>query len=103
MYLTLRIDKPDDYIIATSKAYSIREFVTIAYKKIGINLSWEGVGLDEKGIANGKTYVVVKPELLRPNDAKVLVGDPKKFNEKTGYYLTDNLESLIDEMLGEGI
>ena len=101
MYLTLREEKPDDYIIATSKAYSIRDFVTIAYKKIGINLKWVGEGLDEKGIANGKTYVVVKPEFLRPNDAKVLVGDPKKFNQKTGFYLTDNLDTLIDEMLGD--
>ena len=101
MYLTLQEEKPDDYIIATSKAYSIRDFVTIAYKKIGINLTWVGEGLDEKGISNGKTYVEVDKEFLRPNDAKVLVGNPKKFNEKTGFYLTDNLDKLIDDMLGE--
>ncbi len=101
MYLILQQDKPKDYIIATSKAYSIRDFVKKAYKKIGIDLEFVGTGLDEKGIYNEKIYVDVKKEFLRPNDAKILVGNPKRFNEDTGMYLTDNLDTLIDEMLGE--
>ena len=100
MYLTLQEEEPDDYIIATGKAHSVRDFVTKAYKRIGIDLKWEGEGLDEKATYNGKIYVDVKAEFLRPNDAKVLVGNPHKFNEKTGMKLTDNLDKIIDEMLG---
>lgn len=100
MWRTLQLDKPEDYVISTGKAYSIREFVVKAYSKIGIKLSWVGEGLDEIAVDSAnKIYVKVNSLYLRPNDAKVLVGDSAKFVKDTGYELTDDLDLLINTML----
>ena len=100
IWLCLQQDYPQDYIISTRKAYTVREFVTTSYKKIGIDLIWEGTGLDEIAKDNeGKIYVKVNSSFIRPNDAKVLVSDSISFEKITGYKLKDNLEDLIDLMM----
>lgn len=100
-YLSLQQDRPDDYIISTNKAYTVKEFVELAFSKLGINLTWQGEGIDEVGIANNITYVVIDKEYLRIGDAKVLVGDSTKFRELTNWSPDYNLDKLIDEMLGD--
>lgn len=80
MWLMLQQDKPEDFVIATGKQHSVREFATLAFARAGINLRWEGKGLDEKGIdvKTGKTVVEVSPDFYRPTDVVNLWGDPTK-------------------------
>ncbi len=101
MWLSLQQDEPNDYIISTGSSYTVREFVTKAYSKIGINLIWQGEGLNEVGIDNkaNKVLVKVSTEFMRPNDAKVLVGDSTLFRNKTGWKPVYDLDKLLDEML----
>lgn len=101
MWLTLQQEKPDDYIISTGKGLSIREFITLAYNKIGINLIWKNTGINEIGTFKDKIYVKVNSKFLRPNDAMVLVGDSSKFNKATNFKLTSNPDKIISIMLGD--
>lgn len=80
MWLILQQDKPDDYVIATGEQHSVREFATLAFREVGIELRWEGEGLDEKGIdtATGHVLVEVDPRFFRPAEVETLLGDPTK-------------------------
>ena len=87
MWLILQNDKPEDFVIATGVQHSVREFATLAFKHAGINLRWEGQGIDEKGIdeATGKILVEVSPDFYRPTDVVNLWGDPTKAKAKLGW------------------
>ncbi len=87
MWLILQQPEPDDYVIATGVQHSVREFATLAFKHVGINLRWEGEGADEKGIdeATGKVIVEVSPDFYRPTDVVNLLGDPSKAKAKLGW------------------
>ncbi|MCM1452530.1 MAG: GDP-mannose 4,6-dehydratase [Clostridium sp.] len=87
MWLILQQPEPDDYVIATGVQHSVRDFATLAFKHVGINLRWEGEGADEKGIdqATGKVLVEVSPDFYRPTDVVNLLGDPSKAKEKLGW------------------
>ena len=87
MWLILQQPEPDDYVIATGVQHSVREFATLAFKHVGINLRWEGEGANEKGIDNatGKVMVEVSPDFYRPTDVVNLLGDPSKAKEKLGW------------------
>ncbi len=80
MWLMLQHDKPEDFVIATGEQHSVREFATLAFKNVGIDIEWVGEGEDEKGIdkATGKTIVEVSPDFYRPTDVVNLWGDPTK-------------------------
>ncbi len=101
MWLCLQQDKPNDYIISTGESYTVREFVEKTYSKIGINLSWIGEGLDEVGVdaVTKEVYVTVSSKFIRPNDAKVLVGDSTKFTNDTGFSFKYDLDGLIKTLL----
>lgn len=87
MWLILQNDKPDDFVIATGVQHSVREFATLAFKNVGIDLRWEGEGIDEKGIdtATGKVLVEVSPDFYRPTDVVNLLGDPTKARTQLGW------------------
>jgi len=87
MWLMLQHNEPDDFVVATGEQYSVRDFCTRAFKRAGIELSWEGTGVEEKGIdANtGKVVVEVSPEFFRPTDVVTLLGNPAKAKEKLGW------------------
>lgn len=87
MWLILQNDKPEDFVIATGEQHSVREFATLAFSYAGINLRWEGEGLDEKGIdkATGRTLVEVSPDFYRPTDVVNLWGDPTKARAMLGW------------------
>lgn len=87
MWLILQHDEPDDFVIATGEQYSVREFCTKSFKIAGIDLEWQGSGVDEKGIdkKTGKVLVEVSPEFFRPTDVVTLLGDPTKAKEKLGW------------------
>lgn len=87
MWLILQNDKPDDFVIATGVQHSVREFATLAFRNVGIELRWEGEGIDEKGIDNatGKVLVEVSPDFYRPTDVVNLLGDPTKARTQLGW------------------
>ncbi len=87
MWLILQQEEPDDYVIATGVQHTVREFATLAFKHVGIDIEWQGQGIDEKGIdkATGKVVVAVSPDFYRPTDVVDLWGDPTKAKTKLGW------------------
>jgi GDPmannose 4,6-dehydratase len=87
MWLMLQHESPEDFVIATGEFHSVREFCTLAFAEVGINLGWEGVGVDEKGIdiATGKVLVEVDPKYFRPAEVEQLLGDPTKAKTLLGW------------------
>ncbi|MDD6686991.1 GDP-mannose 4,6-dehydratase [Sodaliphilus pleomorphus] len=87
MWLMLQQPEPDDFVIATGEHHTVREFCTLAFHYAGIELEWQGEGLDEKGIdkATGKVLVEVDPKYFRPTDVEQLLGDPSKAKTVLGW------------------
>ncbi len=87
MWLMLQHDKPDDFVIATGEQYSVRDFCTLSFKYAGIELEWQGEGVNEKGIdkKTGKVLVEVSPDFFRPTDVVTLLGDPTKAKTVLGW------------------
>jgi GDPmannose 4,6-dehydratase len=87
MWLMLQHDKPEDFVIATGENHSVREFTTLAFKEAGIDIRWEGKGVDEKGIdaKTGKVLVEVDKKYFRPAEVEQLLGDPTKSKEVLGW------------------
>ena len=87
MWLILQNKKPDDFVIATGVQHTVREFATLAFHHVGIELEWQGEGADEKGIdkATGKVLVEVSPDFYRPTDVVDLWGDPTKAKAELGW------------------
>ena len=87
MWLILQQEKPEDFVIATGEYHTVRDFCTLAFKHVGIDLRWEGKGVDEKGIdiATGKTLVEVDPRFFRPAEVEQLLGDPTKAKTLLGW------------------
>ena len=115
MWLILQQEKPDDFVIATGVQHSVREFATLAFRRAGIELRWEGEGADEKGIVEsvsdavsarmgqslkGKTVVAVSPDFYRPTDVVNLLGDPTKAKTKLGWNPSKTtFEQLVNLMV----
>ena len=98
MWLILQHDKPEDFVIATGVQHSVREFATLAFRHAGIEVEWQGRGMDEKGInkANGKVIVEVSPDFYRPTDVVNLWGDPTKAKTELGWNPTKtSFEELV--------
>ena len=87
MWLILQAEKPEDFVIATGEYHTVREFCTLAFKEVGIELRWEGKGVDERGIdvATGKELVAVDPKYFRPAEVEQLLGDPTKAKTLLGW------------------
>ena len=87
MWLMMQQPEPDDYVIATGEYHTVREFATLAFKHVGIELEWRGEGVDEQGIdkATGKVLVEVDPKYFRPAEVDQLLGDPTKAKETLGW------------------
>ncbi len=101
MWLILQQPEPDDYVLATGKTTSIRDFVTMAFRHAGFEMAWRGHGLEEKGIdaASGKVLVEVDPAYFRPTEVDLLLGDATKAREKLGWTPRHSLEELVREMM----
>ena len=87
MWLMLQHDKPEDFVIATGEQHSVREFCTLAFHYAGMELIWQGEGVEEKGLdqATGRVLVEVSPEFFRPTDVVSLLGDPAKAKRLLGW------------------
>ena len=102
MWLILQQKQPSDYVIATGEQHSVREFATIAFRHVGIDLRWEGDGAEEKGIdtATGKVVVEVSPDFYRPTDVINLLGDPTKARRELGWNPSKTpFEQLVRKMV----
>lgn len=102
MWLILQNEKPDDYVIATGEQHSVREFAALAFRHAGIELMWQGEGVDEKGIdrASGRVLVEVSPDFYRPTDVVNLLGDPSKARRELGWNPTaTSFEEIVRRMV----
>ena len=102
MWLMLQQEKPEDFVIATGETRTVREFVESAFKCAGIDIRWEGEGVDEKGIdaATGRVLVEVSPEFFRPAEVDLLLGDPTKAREVLGWNpRKTSFEELVRRMV----
>lgn len=118
MYLMLQHDTPSDYVIASGKSVTVREFCTLAFSKIGITLSFKGEGINEKGsitaidkdlflekvkgncdLQIGDTLVEVKEEYFRPTEVEELLGDSSKARKELGWEPEHTLDTLVSEMV----
>jgi GDPmannose 4,6-dehydratase len=101
MWLMMQQPKPDDYVLATGEAHSVREFVQHAFAVVGRPIRWRGQGLDEVGIdeASGKELVKVDPRYFRPTEVDTLLGDASKARSKLGWKHKVGFEELVKEMV----
>ncbi len=103
-WLMLQQETPEDFVIATGVQYSVRDFVNAAAKELGMEIRWEGNGVDEKGYdSHGKCIVAVDPRYFRPTEVETLLGDPTKAKEKLGWTPKTTFEELVAEMVREDL
>jgi GDPmannose 4,6-dehydratase len=100
MWLMLQQDEPDDYVVATGVQYSVREFVETAAPYFGMNIVWEGEGLDEVGIDSntGLVRVIIDPKYFRPAEVETLLGDASKAKKKLGWGPKTSFKQLVEDM-----
>ncbi|NCA79740.1 MAG: GDP-mannose 4,6-dehydratase [Sphingobacteriia bacterium] len=98
MWLILQHDTPEDFVIATGEMHTVREFCTLAFAEAGIELNWEGTGVDEKGVdvKTGNILVEVDPKYFRPAEVELLLGDPTKAKTLLGWNPT---QTPFDELV----
>ena len=102
MWLILQHDKPEDFVIATGEMHSVREFVELAFKYVGIEIEWTGQGIEEKGInkKTGKVVIEIDPKYFRPTEVEQLLGDPTKARTLLGWNPTKtSFEQLVEKMV----
>ena len=114
MWLILQQKEPDDYVVATGEAHSVREFVESAFREIEVEIEWQGQGLDEVGLAGsvgpdvagvrpGDRMVVVDPRYFRPTEVDFLLGDASKAREKLGWKPRVSFEEMVAQMVQEDL
>jgi len=101
MWLMLQTKEPDDYVLATNEAHSVREFVEEAAKVLGMNIKWKGHGVNEKGIdiKTGKIIVEIDPKYFRPAEVDLLIGDYSKAKKKLGWTPKTKFKELVRLMV----
>ena len=102
-WLMLQQDQPEDFVIATGKQYSVRDFINVAAKNLNMKIEWEGKNLDEVGSINGKDIIKVDPRYFRPTEVESLLGNPTKAKEKLNWIPKINFEQLVKEMVNEDL
>jgi GDPmannose 4,6-dehydratase len=104
-WLMLQQEQPEDFVIATGKQYSVRQFVDAAFSEIGTSIEWEGAGVEERGrdAKTGAVLVEVDPRYFRPTEVETLLGDPSKAQEKLGWKAKISMEQMVSEMVREDL
>ena len=100
-WLMLQQDKPQDFVIATGETHTVREFVELSFKEVGIGIEWQGVGIDEKGVDNstGKVLVEIDEKYFRPAEVELLLGDPSKAEKELGWKRQTSFKELVSGMV----
>lgn len=101
MWLMLQQDEPDDYVLATGVSHTVREWVKKAFAVVGIEIAWEGHGVNEKGYdqKTNKTLVAVDPAFFRPTEVECLYGDASKAKARLGWMPSKTIDEIIEEMV----
>lgn len=101
MWLMLQQEKPDDFVIATGETHTVREFTELAFRHIGVDIAWEGDGVEEKAYdrKTNRLLVEVDPKYFRPAEVEFLWGDPSKAKEKLGWTNKTSFERLVEIMM----
>ncbi len=101
MWKMLQADEPEDFVIASGETHSVREFVELAANELGMDIKWEGEGVNEKGIDQntGKVVVKIDPRYFRPSEVPLLLGDPSKAKEKLGWEPKVSFPELVKVMV----
>ena len=114
MWMILQAEKPEDLVIATGNTTSVRDFVRLAFKEVGVNLEFKGLGINEKAfvvactnkkfqLEIGKEVLSIDSEYFRPTEVDLLIGDPTKAKDKLGWVPEHDLKSLVKEMMHSDI
>jgi len=114
MWMILQAEEPEDWVIASGKTTTVRDFVRLAFKEVGIKLEFTGVGVDEKAkvvkcnnpkfqLEIGKEVLSVDPSYFRPTEVDLLIGDPTKAKEKLGWVPEHDLASLVKDMMNSDV
>ena len=104
MWLMLQQEQPEDFVIATGEQHSVREFVNVAARKLGLTVKWSGKGVDERAAnEKGDTVVAVDPRYFRPAEVETLLGDPSKARARLGWSAKIRFEQLVEEMVTEDL
>jgi len=104
-WLMLQQDQPEDFVIATGEQHSVRDFVAAAAAALGIQVRWQGAGVEERGYdaATGACIVAVDPRYFRPTEVETLLGDPSKARERLGWVPEISFAELVREMVSEDL
>ena len=102
-WLILQQEEPEDFVIATGSQYSVRDFVDAAASELGMNIEWEGEGVNEIGVFDSREIVRVDPRYFRRTEVDTLLGDPSKAREKLGWVPKVSFEGLVAEMVREDL
>jgi len=105
MWRIVQQPEPDDYVLATGEAHSVREFVELAFAEVGLTVRWTGEGLNEAGQCSktGRTLVRIDPRYFRPTEVDLLLGDPSKARRKLGWTHRTNFKDLVREMVAHDL
>ena len=101
MWRILQHDKADDFVLATGKTQTVRLFVERAFAHVGIEVVWQGSGVEEVGTCakSGRVLVEVDPRYFRPTEVELLIGDPAKAKAELGWEATTTFEELVTDMM----
>tara|TARA_B110000259_G_C14034543_1_gene408664 strand:- start:26780 stop:27835 length:1056 start_codon:yes stop_codon:yes gene_type:complete len=102
-WLMLQQEKPEDFVIATGKQHSVRDFINLAIKYLGMDIEWQGKDLNEVGIFKGKEIIRVDPHYFRPTEVETLLGDSKKAKKNLGWEPKISFKELVKEMVNEDL
>lgn len=105
MWLMLQQNEAEDYVIATGVTTTVRDFVRLAFKEVGIEIEFKGTGISEVGVnkKTGENLVLVDPEYFRPTEVEILIGDPRKAQTQLGWAPRYDLESLVKDMVNSDL
>ncbi len=105
MWRILQHSKPDDFVLATGQTQTVRLFVERAFAHVGVELDWQGSGVEERGIctSSGRTLVQVDPRYFRPTEVELLIGDPAKAKADLGWEATTTFDELVIDMMNSDL
>jgi GDPmannose 4,6-dehydratase len=99
----LQQKKPKDYVISSGKQYTVKYFINLVSKELGIKILWKGKGMSEKGYLNNKAIISIDKKYFRPTEVDSLLGDSRKARKELKWKPYYNIYSLVKEMVSEGI
>ena len=102
-WMMLQQKKPEDFVIASEEQHSVRDFVNLAAKSLDMKITWEGKGIEEKGIIGGKDIIKIDPNYFRLSEVENLLGDASKAKKKLGWSPKITFENLVKEMVEEDL